>query len=188
MNDLKAVRRLKRGDIGGLEALVKQYQDEALKTAFLMVRDQAIAEDIVQSTFLRIYHGIDRFDETRPFRPYLLRSIANAAIYHTRQTRRVVSLEDDTTGYAFEDMLSNAGPYPEAEAEQAELREAIWAAMETLPVEQRAAVVLKYFGGLSEREVATELEIPAGTVKWRLHAARKQLNVLLRQFWTGVML
>jgi RNA polymerase sigma-70 factor (ECF subfamily) len=187
LNDLKAVMRLKRGDIGGLEALVKRYQDDALKTAFLIVRDQSIAEDIVQSTFLRIYQGIDHFDETRPFRPYLLRSIANAAIHHTQQSQREVSMNDDTAGYAFEDMLSSSDPYPEAEAEQAELREAVWAAMETLPVVQRATVVLRYFAGLSEREVAVELDVPAGTVKWRLHTARKQLNVLLRQFWTGVL-
>lgn len=188
MNDLKAVMRLKRGDIGGLEALVNRYQGDALKTAFLIVRDQTIAEDIVQSTFLRIYQGIDQFDESRPFRPYLLRSIANAAIYHSRQTRREISMDDDTTGYTLADILATSGPYPEAEAEQAELRDAIWAAMEKLPVKQRAAVVLKYFGGLSESEVAAELDVPAGTVKWRLHAARKQLNVLLRQFWTGVLL
>ena len=188
MNDLKAVMRLKHGDIGGLEMLVNRYQDDALKTAFLIVRDQAIAEDIVQSTFLRIYQGIDHFDESRPFRPYLLRSIANAAIYHTRQTQREISMDDDTSGYTMADVISNSGPYPEVEAEQAELRDAVWTAMETLPIEQRVAVVLKYFGDLSESEVAAELDVPAGTVKWRLHAARKQLNVLLRQFWTEVLL
>lgn len=79
-DDISAVRRLKRGDIGGLETLVCRYQVKAVRAAFLVVRDERVAEEIAQETFLKIFRRIGRFDENRPFGPYLLRSVVNAAL------------------------------------------------------------------------------------------------------------
>ena len=66
MEDLQAIRRLKRGDIGGLECLIARYQEKALRTAFLITNDEPMAEDIVQDVFVRFYERAKCFDESRP--------------------------------------------------------------------------------------------------------------------------
>jgi RNA polymerase sigma-70 factor (ECF subfamily) len=69
MDEVGAIQRLKHGDIGGLEILVKRYQVLASRTAYLVVRDQALAQDLVQAAFVRAYERIGGFDAARPFGP-----------------------------------------------------------------------------------------------------------------------
>jgi RNA polymerase sigma-70 factor (ECF subfamily) len=66
MDDVEAIRLLKQGKIGGLEYFVSRYQVKATRAAFLVTNDQALAEDVVQETFIRIFQSSSRFDETRP--------------------------------------------------------------------------------------------------------------------------
>ena len=80
MEEREAIARLNRGDIAGLETLVRQYQVQAVRTAYLITRDRALAEDIVQAAFLRVYERIGQFDTKRPFGPWFLRSVVNDAI------------------------------------------------------------------------------------------------------------
>ena len=63
MDDREAIRRMKNGEIGGLEILVNRYQVKAVRAAFLVVYDKALAEDIVQETFIRLYQRIHHFDD-----------------------------------------------------------------------------------------------------------------------------
>ena len=69
MEDLQAIRRLKRGDMGGLECLIARYQGKALRAAFLITHAEPMAEDVVQDTFGRFYQRADCFEEARPFIP-----------------------------------------------------------------------------------------------------------------------
>lgn len=185
MEEQAAIARLKQGDIGGLEVLVLQYQVQAVRTAFLITRDRALAEDIVQAAFLRAYERIVQFDARRSFGPWFLRSVVNdavkAAVRRKRQVPLEVSSEGEETSLA--DLLADPSPGPDDLVEAAELRRTVWAALGKLPPAQRAAIVLRYYLGLSEAEMADELACPPGTVKWRLHAARKRLRTLLRPLW-----
>ncbi|MDP1779334.1 MAG: sigma-70 family RNA polymerase sigma factor, partial [Anaerolineales bacterium] len=95
MDDLQAIQRLKDGDIGGLEYLVARYQSKAVRAAFLITHDETLAEDVVQDTFVRIYHRISHFDLSRPFEPYLLRSVVNAALNVAQKADRHLSMEGD---------------------------------------------------------------------------------------------
>ena len=70
MDDLQAIRRLKRGDIGSFEILVSRYQSKAIHIAGLIVSDEQIAEDVTRETFLKIFKHIGQFDESRPFERY----------------------------------------------------------------------------------------------------------------------
>lgn len=65
-DERRAIARLKQGDIGGLEELVKSHQTRAMRAAYLIVRDRALAEDVVQDAFVRAYEKIAHFDESRP--------------------------------------------------------------------------------------------------------------------------
>lgn len=177
MDDLQAIQRLKNGDIGGLEVLVTRYQSKAVRAAFLVVHDEALAEDVVQDTFIRIYRGIHYFDVSHPFEPYLLRSVVNSALNVAQKVdRRHLSLEGDLT--QVEGLLSQASSVG-SEIEYRELKQQIIAALSRLEPRQRAAVVQRYYLNMSEKEMAVALDAPLGTVKWILNTARAKLRNLL---------
>jgi RNA polymerase sigma-70 factor (ECF subfamily) len=175
MDDLQAIQRLKEGDIGGLEYLVIRHQAKAVRAAFLITHDETLAEDVVQDTFLRIYHRIKHFDPSRPFEPYLLRSVINAAL-NVAQKARPLSMEGDLD--QVEGLLSQAASV-ESELEYMQLKQRIVAALAELEPRQRAAVIQRYYLEMSEKEMADALEAPPGTVKWLLNTARTRLHHLL---------
>src|SRR5689334_22359819 len=142
MDDLQAVRRLKRGEMDGLESLVLRHQEKAGRVAFLITRDEALAQDAVQETFIRIYRRIRQFDETRPFEPYLMRSVVNAALNMMRGDKRSLSLEGDPAG--FENLLAQAATV-EAEVEYAQAKLEIFSALAQLSPRQRAVIVQRYY-------------------------------------------
>jgi RNA polymerase sigma-70 factor (ECF subfamily) len=184
MEEQQAVARLKRGDIGGLEALVRRYQVRAVRAAYLITHDRAMAEDIVQGAFVRAYERIEQFDTGRPFGPWFLRAVVNGAIKAMGHGGRHVSLEAASIGKAsLLDLLADPSPGPADQVEVGDMRQTVWEALGRLPPAQRAAIVLRYYLGLSESEMAEELACPPGTVKWRLHAARNRLRTLLRPLW-----
>ncbi len=181
MDESHAIARLKRGDIAGLETLVRAYQVRAARAAYLIVRDRGLAEDIVQAAFVRVFEHIDQFDARRPFGPWFLRIVANAAVKVAVERERTVSLETETSeGTPFFDLLADPGPGLQELAERAEIRQAIVAAIERLGPAQRSAIVLRYYLGWSEAEMADRLAHPPGTIKSRLNAARQRLRRLLR--------
>jgi RNA polymerase sigma-70 factor, ECF subfamily len=175
-DDSPAIRRLKSGDMTGLEDLVARYQVQAVRAAFMITGDAAAAEDIVQDTFLRITQRIRQYDEARPFAPYLLRCVINAALNTQRQAKHTSSLDGDPA--YFERLLSQAASIEalvEYQQRQQEILEALW----RLSPRHRAAVVQRYYLGMSEQEMAQTLRVAPGTVKWLLNAARARLKELL---------
>jgi RNA polymerase sigma-70 factor (ECF subfamily) len=178
-----AIRRLKRGDIGGLAVLVRRYEVQAVRTAYLITHDRALAEDVVQNAFLRVFQRIDQYDEDRPFAPWFMRSVVNAALQVAQRQQRDLSLEapDPASDITLADLLPDPAPGPDDELERAELRGAVWEALGRLSPEQRAAIVLRYYLELSDDEMSDELDCSPSTIRWRLHTARKQLRVLLRR-------
>jgi len=175
----EAIRRLKEGDIGGLTVLVETYQLPALRTAYLIVRDRPLAEDITQSAFIRAYERIAQFDSDLPFGPWFLRSVANDAIKAAERARRTQSLDIEVEDGAPTIVVVDQTAGPEALLEQAEDASAVWSLLDRLPVRQRATVVLRYFDGLSDAEIAARLEEPPASVRWRLFAARVKLRAWL---------
>src|SRR5438046_5099592 len=91
MTEREAIDKLRRGDISGLETLVRQHYVQAVRVAYLITQDTALAEDIVQSAFLRVYERIDQFDVGRPFAPWFLRSVVNDALMAERWKRHYSS-------------------------------------------------------------------------------------------------
>jgi RNA polymerase sigma-70 factor, ECF subfamily len=182
MHDTETICRLKRGEIDGLETLVERYQVCAVRTAYLILQDEALAEDVAQETFLRIFQRIRFFDETRPFKPYLMRCMVNAAL----DTIEKLKHETDFDGESDEiECLMSRAISVEAQAEADELQEQILAAIAKLPPRQRAVIVQRYYLEMSETEMAQTLEAPAGTIKWLLNAARTRLQTLLGAEWSA---
>lgn len=176
MDDLQAVRRMKDGAMDGLEHLVMRYQVKAVRTAFMIVQDEAAAEDVVQETFLTLYRSIHRFDEKRPFEPYLMRSIVHAALNVARRAEKSTSLEANPA--RFENLLAQAAQV-ESQIEFNQHQAEILTALSQLPPRQRAVIVQRYYLEMSEQEMSAALDAPPGTIKWLLNAARTRLRTLL---------
>jgi RNA polymerase sigma-70 factor, ECF subfamily len=178
MDDVQAIHRMKHADIGGLEILVTRYQVKAVRTAFLITHDESMADDVVQDTFIRIFQRIRQFDEKRPFEPYFMRSVVNAALNAIQKKAKDGQFDSGTNMDELEALLNHAASVEE-QVEFAQLKSEILAALDKLSARQRAAVVQRYYLGMSEKEMADTLEAAPGTVKWLLNAARTRLRELL---------
>jgi len=177
----QAIRRLKRGDIGGLECLIALYQGKALRTAFLITHNEPMAEDIVQDAFVRFYQRAKYFDEARPFEPYFMRSVVNAALNYIEREEKSRSFADDLSGRdtsELENLLEQAISVEE-QVEFNTLKWQISEALAKLHPRQRAVIVQRYYLEMSEKEMSEALDSPPGTVKWLLNAARTRLRALL---------
>jgi RNA polymerase sigma-70 factor (ECF subfamily) len=174
-----AILRLKQGDPAGLEFLVHTYQLRAIRAAYLITRDPEQARDIVQAAFLRAFERIDQFDVSQSFGPWFLRSVINDALKAVSRNRQV-SLDVDFNEEEFFDFVSETASDPEQVTESTELREAVLAALDLLTPEQRAIIVLHYYFGWTDAEIARRFARPRGTVRRWLHDARGRLRELLR--------
>lgn len=180
MEEYKTIQRLKDGDIAGLEMLVQTYQEQAIRTAYLVTQDKALARDVVQASFITFYKKIHRFDASRPFEPYFLRIVVNAAIRASKKSQRTISLEQVHEETAYLDKLVSIAENPESALEARELTEKIEMLLKQLSPGHRAVIVLKYYLEYSESEMAQHLDTPQGTVKSRLYQARQQLKRLFQ--------
>lgn len=180
MDDIQAIHRMKHADIGGLEILVTRYQIKAVRTAFLITHDESMAEDVVQDTFIRIFQRIRQFDENRSFEPYFMRCVVHAALNVVQKKAKGTQADPGTNMDELETLLSQAASVEE-QVEFVQLKGEILAALDRLSSRQRAAVVQRYYLGMSEKEMADTLEAAPGTVKWLLNAARTRLRELLHE-------
>jgi RNA polymerase sigma-70 factor (ECF subfamily) len=173
LDESELIRRSQRGDTHAYEELVHAYQGIAFRTAYVIARNAADAEEAAQDGFVKAWRALGRFREGAPFRPWLLRIVANEASNRRRSAGRRASL---ALRAAAEEPSGDAAPSPEAALLSAEQRATLLAAVEALPEEQRDVVALRYFLGLSEAEVAETLAIPQGTVKSRTARALERLR------------
>jgi RNA polymerase sigma-70 factor (ECF subfamily) len=172
-NDL--IQRAKRGDTYAYEELVHAYQGIAFRTAYVLAGNAADAEEAAQDGFVKAWRALGRFREGAPFRPWLLQIVANEARNRRRSAGRRAHL---ALRAATEHPSGDAAPSPEAAVLSTEQRDALLAAVNELPEDQRTVISLRYLLGLSEQEVAAALDLPSGTVKSRTSRALDRLREL----------
>ena len=180
MDEHQAIQRLKQGDISGLEFLVTHHQVKAVRTAYLITRDLGLAEDVVQDSFLQTFRSIRRFDSTRLFEPWFMRSVVNASVKMMQRSAKQVEVGDEADESLFAELAARVEPVEE-QVESIEVQNQIWDAMQKLSPRQRAVIVQRYFLEMSEKEMAEEAGSAIGTVKWMLNAARERLRGLIER-------
>ncbi len=178
IDDEEAIRCMKHGDIAGLGILVARYQAKAVDTAFLITQDKAIAEDVVQDVFVHIYQKIQCFNDNRPFKPYLIRSVVNRSLDAVEKRGKRINFNSDGKIGELGEMVSQAASV-EDQVEYAQFVREVHRALLILPARQRAVIVQRYYLEMSEKEMAEELDAAPGTIKWLLNAARARLRTLL---------
>jgi RNA polymerase sigma-70 factor (ECF subfamily) len=175
------INRSKAGDLDAFNLLVERYQNDVYSLALRMTSSTQTAEDVAQDTFISAFRNIERFREGN-FRAWLLRIASNASLDELRRRKRRggFSLDEmmDAPESTFE--VPEEGPGPEDEAEARELESLIQRGLQTLPEDQRLAIVLRDIQGLSYEEVAETMKSSVGTVKSRISRGRSRLRDYLR--------
>jgi RNA polymerase sigma factor (sigma-70 family) len=173
--EAELVRRAKRADVSAYTELVRRHQTVAFRTAYLVTGSAEDAEESAQDGFVKAFAALDRFDETRPFRPWLLEIIANDARNRVRsRLRREARQLRSADGFGGE--ASPPDPFALADARSDGLL-----LVACLRVEEQRVVLAKFVAGLTDEEIARALELPVGTVKSRLSRALAHLRTELER-------
>jgi RNA polymerase sigma-70 factor, ECF subfamily len=198
-SDQYLMARLRDGDEKAFEWLLARYRDAVLRHLVTTVRDRAAADDLHQEVFLRLWTRAEQWDGRGALKAWLFRIATNLALNHLRtvQRRREQPLEimsdaavDDRACPVPGWIVDTASPGPEAALEQAERQALLHRLINALPEQQRAVFHLVHEEEMPLQEVAEALGIPEGTVKSRLHYARKRLALAWQEMetlWQGLL-
>jgi RNA polymerase sigma-70 factor (ECF subfamily) len=173
LEEAELVERARAGKVESFEELVRTYQQIAVRTALVILRDGAEAQDAAQEAFVKAYHALGRFRAGASFRPWLLRIVANEAISRRRAVARRANL---ALRVAESRPADGAAPSPEAAALAHELHEEVMEALNHLRPEDRLVIAYRFWMQLSEAEMAEAMGCPPGTVKSRLSRALSRLR------------
>jgi RNA polymerase sigma-70 factor (ECF subfamily) len=173
------IRRCQRGDPLAIEVLIRRYQNYVFRLCFLVMRNEQDAEDMTQETFVRAFRALPRFEirEGTSFEAWLYRVAVNACRSRMRRKWYQVLPWPEPAPQ----MVSEPEEQPDRRVMRGEQRGEILAAIDTLGEKHRLVVILRYYGGLSNEEIAQALNIPCGTVRSRLHVARRRLKEVLTE-------
>lgn len=173
------IRRARRGDQLALAALIRRYQNYVYRLCYLVMRNEQDAEDMTQETFVRACRALPRFEirEEASFEAWLYRIAVNCCRSRMRRKWYQVLPWPDPAPQ----LVVESEEQPERRLLRAERRDTVMQAVDTLGEKHRLVVILRYYAGLSNEEIAQVLKIPSGTVRSRLHTARQRLKELLAE-------
>lgn len=182
--DWALVQQCATGDQDACTRLVADHQRMVYQLAYHLLGDPQEALDLCQDVFLRVFRTLPRFRGQSTLRTWIYRIVVNQASNRHRWWRRrhrsqQVPLEAHTASHG---ELTEARNFaqPDRVLEQRETAGRVWEALNRLPFDQRAVVVLREIDGLSYEEIASSLSVAVGTVKSRLARARQNLRSDLR--------
>jgi RNA polymerase sigma-70 factor (ECF subfamily) len=180
LSDEALFDRYRRGDNAALRVIIERYQDELYRFLCRLLGDRTGADDVFQDTFLQIHLSAETFDSERRFRPWLFTIAANKGRDFLRRKIRRQTLDlsapvggkgSDEGGLTYVDLLEIEVAAPDAKMDAKERDERVQKVLNQMPLLLREILLLAYFQRLSYAQIASDLEIPLGTVKSRLHAA-----------------
>jgi RNA polymerase sigma-70 factor (ECF subfamily) len=179
LQDNELMDRLCSRDLRAFEALYDRYGDLVYSVALRVVGDTYVAEDITQDVFLRVWRRPEQFDlERGKFVTWLLSVARNRSIDERRSHGRRLRHEALPSAAEEEDVLPSTHDLddPALVTLLEDDRQAVRRALEVLPPEQRLAIHLAYFGGMTQQEIANRLGQPLGTVKTRIRLGMQKMR------------
>ena len=180
LRDDELMERVCTRDLAAFEHLYDRYGDLVHSVVMRVVGDRYIAEDVTQDVFLRVWRKPEQFDLDRgKFTTWLLSIARNRSIDERRSRGRRLRHEAMPSPAEEEDPLLSVSDETEDPAQAsvvADDQRAVRAALATLPPEQRLAIQLAYFGGMTQQEIANQLGQPLGTVKTRIRLGMQKMR------------
>jgi RNA polymerase sigma-70 factor (ECF subfamily) len=176
-----------RGDAQAFRTIVEKYQDQVMATVYRFTGDYHQAEDLTQEVFVRVFKAAKRYKPKARFRTWLFKIVVNLCLNYRRDRvrRRMDSLDMPLRVNGNDvprDVRGPDGDIPEVASEKGELREVIRDAINSLPSNQRLAVILRRFEEMSYREIAAALDVSVGAVESLLFRARQNLKTRLEPY------
>ena len=187
------IQRILKRDAHAFETLFDRYGEAVCHHLVRMVRDRAVAEDLTQEVFLRVWHRVAQWNGQGSFQAWLFRIATNMALNHIRSVKRrreqpigpPPDVNDEEEENAVPGWMIDASALgPDAILEQAEQHRLLNRFVDALPEEKREVFRMVYDAEMETREIAEKLGIPEGTVKSRMHHARKQIARKWREIQT----
>lgn len=168
--------RLREGSREAFDELYHKYKNLAIHTAYLITGNLADGEDVVQETFVKIWLHARELRNDSGLKPWMMQILVRTAYRMSQKSRREIPDENVTDKMPISEEASSLD-----KVIQSEEAERIMAAVRALPVKLRTVVVLFYYNSFSVKEIARTLQIREGTVKSRLHAARRRMKAALQE-------
>ncbi len=172
VTDHNLILRLQQGDFEALGELYDRHRLMVYRTALMITGDAQAADDLLQDVFLRLHRFASAFDVGRPLEPWLYRMTANLAYDWVKSRSSLFASLEDLADW----LIGSGKNSPDEALEQRDEWAQVQMAVSSLPLNQRVVVVLYYLNDLSVQDIADILEVPAGTVKSRLHYGRLALK------------
>lgn len=183
LDDSEMVLAVRDGDTTAFRGLVEKYQGRVYSMLYGMLRNREDARDVTQDAFVKAYHRLDSFRLESSFYTWLYRIAMNLAIdlIRKRKRRKTSSYDEDIAARDGDGEIAEVhqGDGPSRTLLRKQLYSRIMDAVDSLPADQKQAILLRELEGLSYKEIADIMEIPEGTVMSRLYYARKKLQKLL---------
>jgi RNA polymerase sigma-70 factor (ECF subfamily) len=170
--DFGVLRKAQRGDERAFSLIVRAYEVPVFNYVMRLVGDRALAEDLTQEVFIRVFQGLPKFSLRSKFTTWLFQVTKNRVLdelrARERRPRALVALDDAPQLEVLD-----------APAEQVEMIEALWTAVDGLNTDLKMALLLRDVVGLSYNEIADSLDTTLATVKWRIFKAREEVQLAL---------
>ncbi|HZP00394.1 MAG TPA: sigma-70 family RNA polymerase sigma factor [Terriglobia bacterium] len=186
--DLKLMLRVRSGDSESFDELLRRHRAPLLNYFYRMVRDHSLAEDLAQEVFLRVYRARERYEPDAKFTTWLYRIATNLALNALRDRRgkwNTAEAEDGDAGELQEARFVDSRPTVEQELMRSDRGRLVREAVEALPENQRAAVILHKYQDVDYRQIAQILDISESAVKSLLFRAYESLRVRLEPLLKG---
>jgi len=177
-DDAEFLRRLRTGETLAFEEMVRTYQHRVFGVALRMLGNTGEAEEVAQEAFLRAHRSLSEFRGDAKLSTWLYAITSRLCLTRLSSGERSMIRQGEDTVVR----LAYEADGPDVVLEHAELESALHRAIAELPDDRRIVVVLRDMEGLSYEEIAEALELPAGTVRSRLHRARLDLKEKLERF------
>jgi RNA polymerase sigma factor (sigma-70 family) len=172
MDDKDLIGLYQKGDQQAITELVHRHKQRIFSTIFFLVKDQELAEDLFQETFIKIITSLRKkhYNEQGKFLPWALRIAHNLVIDHFRK-EKLMPLQHDTEEFSMFDILPSNNRNAAEQLMYDEKIQYVRGLLEKLPYEQREVVILRHYAGLSFKEISKMLDININTALGRMHYA-----------------
>ena len=186
-SDARLMADVAKGDTPAFRTIVEKYQNQVMGTVYRFTGDYYQAEDLTQEVFVRVFKAAKRYRPRARFKTWLFRIVVNLCLNYRRDRarRRTDSLDVPliVNGNTLpRDVRGPDGEIPEIASEKRELRDVVRDAVDSLPSNQRLAVILRRFEEMSYREIAETMDVSVGAVESLLFRARRNLKTKLAPY------
>jgi RNA polymerase sigma-70 factor (ECF subfamily) len=182
ISDSECIRRVQEGKIDAFEVLVRRHQKTIFNLLYRMLGDYDEAAEAAQETFLSAYRAIGRFRGDSNFSTWVYRIAINQA---SSRRRSLAQVQARTLPLESAEKINETGTDPADRLEQKEIQEQVQKALKELDASDAAIILLRDLQDVPYEEVARALNVPMGTVKSRLHRARRALKAHLQPYFNA---